>query len=53
MSFDDASVLSDIALIEVTDEPEGGSSAPTGTKLLEAGSGSTEAARSGGEELEI
>ncbi len=45
MSFDDASVLSDIALVEVTDEPEGGSSVPTGTKLLEAGNGTVEPAR--------
>ncbi len=35
MSFDDASLLSDISLLELTEEPEGGSSAPTGTKLLE------------------
>jgi len=37
MDFDDSSTLSDIAMIEVTEEPEGGSEAPTGTKLLETG----------------
>jgi hypothetical protein len=36
MSFEDASVLSDISLLQVTEEPEGGNSAPTGAKLLES-----------------
>ncbi len=35
MSVNDASILSEISEVEVTDEPDGGSSAPTGTKLLE------------------
>lgn len=34
LEFDDPSVMSDISLIDVTDEPHGGSSEPTGTKLL-------------------
>jgi hypothetical protein len=34
MDFDDRSVLSELALLEVTDEPQGGSSEPTGVKLL-------------------
>jgi Anti-sigma-K factor rskA len=34
LEFDDPSVISDISLIEVTDEPRGGSSEPSGTKLL-------------------
>ncbi len=37
MNFDDSSVLSDWAALEVTEEPQGGSSEPTGAKLLEAG----------------
>lgn len=53
MSFDDASVLSDIAQVEVTEEPEGGSSVPTGTKLLEAGNGTVEPTRAGGEEPRV
>jgi anti-sigma-K factor RskA len=35
VSFEDPSVLTDVAQIQVTEEPEGGSSAPTGIKLLE------------------
>ncbi len=35
MSFDEASVLSDVSLFRVTDEPNRGSPAPTGPKLLE------------------
>ncbi len=53
MSFDDASVLSDIAQVEVTDEPEGGSSVPTGTKLLELGNGTVEPTRAGSEEPHV
>jgi hypothetical protein len=34
LEFDDPSLISDIALIDVTDEPRGGSSEPTGRKLL-------------------
>jgi hypothetical protein len=34
LEFDDPSLISDISLIHVTDEPHGGSSEPTGTKLL-------------------
>ena len=34
--FDDASLVSEISLLAVTEEPEGGSSAPTGTRILEA-----------------
>lgn len=34
LEFDDPSLISDISLIDVTDEPRGGSSEPTGTKLL-------------------
>ncbi len=37
MNFDDRSVLSDLALLEVTDEPQGGSAEPTGAKLMETG----------------
>jgi len=37
MNFDDPSLLADLALLVVTDEPQGGSSEPTGAKLLEAG----------------
>lgn len=37
MKFEDPSLLSDLALLEVTDEPQGGSSEPTGAKLLETG----------------
>lgn len=36
MNFDASSVLSDIAELEVTEEPEGGSEAPTGNKLMGA-----------------
>lgn len=45
MSYDDGSILSEIAQVEVTEEPQGGSSAPTGTKLLESAA-SAEPARS-------
>jgi len=34
LAFDDPSFISHISLIEVTDEPRGGSSQPTGAKLL-------------------
>jgi hypothetical protein len=34
MNFDTPSVLSDIAELEVTEEPSGGSEAPSGNKLL-------------------
>jgi Anti-sigma-K factor rskA len=34
LEFDDPSLISDISLIEVTTEPHGGSSQPTGPKLL-------------------
>jgi len=34
LEFDDPSLISNVSLIEVTDEPRGGSSEPTGTKLL-------------------
>jgi hypothetical protein len=34
LEFDDPSLISHISLIAVTDEPRGGSSAPSGTKLL-------------------
>jgi anti-sigma-K factor RskA len=34
LEFEDPSVLSEISLVEVTDEPRGGSSEPTGRKLL-------------------
>jgi anti-sigma-K factor RskA len=34
MEFDDPSLMSNVSFIEVTDEPHGGSSEPTGTKLL-------------------
>ena len=34
LEFDDPSLVSHISLIEVTEEPRGGSSAPTGAKLL-------------------
>ncbi|MGI8958474.1 MAG: anti-sigma factor domain-containing protein [Bryobacteraceae bacterium] len=37
--FEDPSLISDISLVEVTDEPRGGSSEPTGTKLLFANPG--------------
>ena len=37
MNFDEGSVLSEVALLEVTEEPEGGSSEPTGAKLMEIG----------------
>lgn len=37
MEFDDGSVVSDISILEVTDEPEGGSETPTGNKILETG----------------
>ncbi|MFL6354438.1 MAG: anti-sigma factor domain-containing protein [Bryobacteraceae bacterium] len=37
LEFDDPSLVSDISLVEVTDEPRGGSSQPTGTKLLFVG----------------
>lgn len=50
MSFEDRSVLSEIALVEVTEEPEGGSAAPSGTKLLETGGTTAEPARAGTEE---
>src|SRR5581483_897941 len=36
LDFDGGSVLSDIAFLEVTEEPQGGSLGPTGAKLLEA-----------------
>jgi anti-sigma-K factor RskA len=36
MDFDTSSVLSDIADVEVTEEPAGGSEAPTGNKLMGA-----------------
>lgn len=36
ISFNEASVLSDIAQLDVTEEPDGGSSAPTGAKLFES-----------------
>lgn len=35
VDFDEASVLSNISALEVTDEPQGGSPAPTGPKLFE------------------
>jgi anti-sigma-K factor RskA len=34
LEFEEPSVISDISLVEVTNEPRGGSSEPTGTKLL-------------------
>ena len=37
MTFDDPSALTDMAQLVVTEEPAGGSSEPTGAKLLEAG----------------
>jgi Anti-sigma-K factor rskA len=46
MSFDDGSVLSDIASIAVTEEPDGGSATPRGTKLLESATGAAEPGRS-------
>lgn len=52
MSFDDPSVLSDISVLEVTDEPEGGSAAPTGTKLLETESNTAEPSRSATEKTD-
>jgi len=36
VDFEDPSVLTDISIFEVTDEPRGGSSEPTGVKLLTA-----------------
>jgi anti-sigma-K factor RskA len=36
VNFDDQSVLTELASLVVTDEPEGGSAEPTGTHLLEA-----------------
>ena len=38
LSFDQASVVTDITGIEVTEEPQGGSEAPSGAKLLESSS---------------
>jgi anti-sigma-K factor RskA len=35
MTFDDPSALADVAKLEITEEPEGGSSEPNGTKILE------------------
>jgi hypothetical protein len=52
MSYDEPSILSGIAQVEVTEEPDGGSSAPTGAKLLESTSGAIEPARPDGEEAE-
>ena len=36
MKFEDPPVISEIASLTITDEPEGGSTAPTGSKLLVA-----------------
>lgn len=36
IDFDEASLLSDVSAVAVTDEPSGGSPNPTGAKLLEA-----------------
>ncbi len=47
VSFENGSVLSEIATVEVTDEPQEGSSEPTGTKLLETGNNPPETARAG------
>ena len=38
MTFDDPSLMLDLAQLTVTDEPDGGSSEPTGVKLLETAS---------------
>jgi len=46
MSFEEGSVLSDVASIAVTDEPEGGSPVPTGSKLLETLNAAPELSRS-------
>jgi anti-sigma-K factor RskA len=46
MSFDDSTVLSDIASIAVTEEPDGGSGAPSGAKLLESSNGAADPSRS-------
>lgn len=51
VSINDRSVLSDLALVEVTEEPDGGSEAPTGTKLFETLSSAGEAGRSAVPEL--
>jgi hypothetical protein len=37
LEFDELSVISAIAHLEVTEEPSSGSSAPAGPKLLESG----------------
>jgi Anti-sigma-K factor rskA, C-terminal len=50
MSFDDASFLSGIEFVEVTEEPEGGSPAPSGIILLESGSATTEPSHAGTDE---
>ena len=45
MSFNDPAFLSDMTAVAVTQEPEGGSSAPSGTKLLESTNGGDEQGR--------
>ena len=42
MNFDEASVLSEVSLLEVTEEPEGGAATPSGPKLFEAARGGEE-----------